>query len=390
MSELTGSRPFPCPDRDTLQAWLVGRLNSEQLVAISDHIDVCDTCGNALDAIDDSCDSLTAELRQPADDEPFDAEDECRIVAAVSGAWGFESGEVIELPDVRPDLPEGLTKIRQWDLHEIIGRGSMGLVCRATDESGHVVAIKVIPDVTRESRLKRFQREVKIACSLEHPGIVRSVAGDLEQSVAWLAMEWLDGVDLHVVLRELKQLSISNAAEIGRQVAAALAYSNDRGIVHRDLKPSNLMLRADGRICVLDFGLARVNLEDEERGLTSSAQLLGTADYIAPEQTMNPRDVDIRADLYSLGCLLFHCVLGDAPFGSERSLLKKLKAHRTQGVPPLEVHLPEAPDGFTRVIRDLCLRDRSDRPDNPADIAARLEPWADGADLLDVFQRVQQ
>lgn len=381
----------PCPDRETLLDWMVGRLKSDALLSLTEHVELCDACGDMLDRLDDSSDDLTDSLRRPSAAEPFTEDDEDRIVAVVSEVEAFSSGTHADVP-VHTEIPVGLKSIGSWELQDVVGRGSMGLVCRAIDSTtGDTAAIKIIPDVTEGRRLERFQRETVIACGLDHPGIVRAFDGGVQDGKPYLVMEWLDGLDLGTLLRRVDRLGIPDAAEVGRQVAATLEYSADQGVVHRDLKPSNLMLTSDGRIRVLDFGLARVcldagNLED----LTSSSQLLGTADYIAPEQTKDPRDVDIRADLYSLGCLLFHCVTGQPPFGNVASPLRKLEAHRSWEFPSLQEHCADAPEEFCGIIARLCMRDRTGRPATPEEAAELLEQWTDGADLSHVFNRARR
>ena len=203
------------------------------------------------------------------------------------------------------------------------------------------VAIKTIrlPEHSdRSSLIERFQREMSVIGLLQHPHIVRATDGGEEAGVYYLVMELIDGVDLSKLVRQLGALRIADACELIRQAALGLAFIHEQGLVHRDIKPSNLLLSRDGIVKVVDLGLARFALHAEgEASLTPEGSVLGTPDFMSPEQARDSRQVDGRADIYSLGCALFCLLTGRAPFSSPRfkTYAAKLLAHQQEPVPRL-------------------------------------------------------
>jgi serine/threonine protein kinase len=211
-----------------------------------------------------------------------------------------------------------------------LGSGGMGAVFLATDRrTGERVALKVI-DATDESAVERFRREARLLAGLSHPGIVRYVDhGDTAEGAPYLAMEWLDGESLGQRLSR-GGFGYDESIRVFRSLCEAVSFAHARGIVHRDIKPSNLFLvRAAGsdRVKVLDFGIARASFST--RRLTLSGTMLGTIGYMAPEQVMRAQDVDARADVFALGCVLFECLTGRSPFHGDHAvaiLAKVLRA----------------------------------------------------------------
>ncbi len=206
----------------------------------------------------------------------------------------------------------------EYRLIALVGRGGMGRVYRAEHVLlGRVVALKMVAtDQIDAEAVARFATEMLAVGRLSHPNIVschdaREIAG-----VPLLAMEWLDGHDLWAIIRRLGPLSIADTCALIAQAALGLQHAHDHGLVHRDVKPSNLMLTRDGTVKVLDLGLARFLDRSSAVGQpTKLDQILGTADYMAPEQWAEARAVDGRADLYALGCTLFCLLVGRPPFG---------------------------------------------------------------------------
>src|SRR5262249_25577460 len=179
------------------------------------------------------------------------------------------------------------------------------------------VALKVLtPECTRQPALvARFFQEMRAVGQLDHPNLVRATDAGAVDGVCFLAMDLLDGLDLGKVSSLLGPLKVADACEAVRQGALGLACLHGTGLVHRDVKPSNLFLTAVGTVKVLDFGLVRLQEVTAADGrLTGSGFVLGTADYLAPEQALDPRTSDRRADLYALGCTLYHLLTGRAPF----------------------------------------------------------------------------
>jgi serine/threonine-protein kinase len=242
-------------------------------------------------------------------------------------------------------------RIGKYELKEHIATGGMGAVYRAVDrEDGCEVALKVLaPELAaRPQTLERFRREAHHGLKLHHENIVALYELGEENGVYFLVMEFVDGVDVQTLIQRTGPMDAAQACDIVRQVALGLDHAWQTGIIHRDIKPSNILLADQGRRRVAklsDLGLA-IQAHDEECRLTRFGNTVGTVDYMAPEQARNSRSVDVRSDIYSLGCTWFHMLAGRAPF-AEGSLAERVFKHAlvaapdirqfNRGVPPCQV-----------------------------------------------------
>jgi len=259
-----------------------------------------------------------------------------------------------------------------------VGEGGMGTVYRAEDtRTGAPVAVKVLDDArTRDPQiLSRFRREARIATALRHPNIaafhdfdeavVPSTTGGARRRVVFLVIEWVAGEDLTAALQRKETFGTARLAEIARQLTSALEAAHAVGVVHRDLKPSNIRLTPDGKVKVLDFGLAKI-LESAELHRdhpptfqTSIGSLLGTAPYMAPEQLFG-RGVDARTDLFALGVVLYQMATGEVPF-SGRNIVEVLQAVSSKApVPPSRLD-PELPPALDALILRLLAKEPEGR-----------------------------
>ena len=275
-----------------------------------------------------------------------------------------------------------------------IGEGGMGIVYEAVHTPlGRRVALKVLRDhlkSTEEGRA-RFLREIKMAGRLSHPRIVRAYDARYgENEPVSLVFELLEGADLGRILKQTSRFAVSDACEVARQVAEGLGHIQEHGLVHRDIKPSNIFLSAtrdaSGNITatsakILDLGLASLTSETTEITLTTLGQVVGTIDYIAPEQIQGSNTVDIRADLYSLGCTLYHLIGGAPPFAGETGPYRKLWAHKEVVPPPLSEATPAVPKAVSDIVARLLSKDAEDRYPNPSALVDALLPFCDGSDL---------
>ena len=205
-------------------------------------------------------------------------------------------------------------------------------------------------------------------------------------------MELVEGLDLARLSDLLGPLPIADACAMARQVASALQHAHEHGLVHRDIKPSNLLLTPAGEVKMLDLGLARLFGEASvSEVLTATGAVMGTPDYMAPEQAFDPKSVDIRADLYSLGCTLYKLLAGHPPFGAPPygTLGQKLLAHAQAPVPPLRNHRPEVPEELATVVERLLAKKPEDRWRTPAEVAAALSGFVDGQKLSNLFAQAQ-
>ncbi len=263
----------------------------------------------------------------------------------------------------------GDTAFERFEIRAFAGSGGMGAVYRALDrQTNDEVALKVLHDVERG--LERFEREARILAQLHHPGVVQYVAhGRGEDGKPWLAMEWLEGEDLAVRLRR-EALNLAESVDVARRVAEALGAAHRLGIVHRDLKPSNVFLvgaRLD-HVKILDFGIAQI---DAARSVTRTGTLIGTPGYAAPEQARAEQDVDARADVFSLGCVLFECITGRAAFLGDHSiaLLAKILLEDAPRVRELRF---DVSDDLDALVGRMLAKDRAARPINGMAVAEEL------------------
>ncbi|MFI6061618.1 tetratricopeptide repeat protein [Streptomyces sp. NPDC051286] len=269
----------------------------------------------------------------------------------------------------------------RYRLLDLIGRGGMGEVWRARDESlGRHVAVKCLKPVgpqhdqsfTRILR-ERFRREARVAAALQHRGV--TVVHDFgeHEGVLYLVMELLDGRNLSQLLEDNKQhpLPVPDIVDIAEQVADALGYTHQQGIVHRDLKPANIMRLADGTVKICDFGIARLGHDvGFTSRLTGTGIAMGTPHYMSPEQ-ISGGQVDHRSDLYSLGCVLYEIATGVPPFDLDDAWAV-LVGHRDTQPEPLRTHRAELPGFFDRVVLELLAKTPEERPADAGDLRQRI------------------
>jgi serine/threonine protein kinase len=269
-----------------------------------------------------------------------------------------------------------------------LGEGGMGLVFKARHRRmGRVVALKLIApgQVSDPDALRRFQREIEAAAQLEHSNVVRAYDADQAGDVHFFVMEYVEGIDLGKLVRQRGPLPIEEACTYIRQAALGLQHAHEHGLVHRDIKPSNLLLSTrDGVVKILDLGLARLEPTgeglDEPMTLTRDGALMGTPDFLAPEQARDAHSADIRSDLYSLGCTFYYLLTAKVPFPGDSLAQKIYKQQFAEPVPLTEVR-PEIPAHVSAVVYRLMAKQPQDRYQTPAGVAADLPPLGEGSTL---------
>jgi serine/threonine protein kinase/WD40 repeat protein len=271
-----------------------------------------------------------------------------------------------------------------YQLLEPLAEGGMGTVFKARHPlMKRVVAVKVIRGqrLTAPDAVRRFEREIVVAGKLSHPNVVIAHDAVRVGNTLLLVMEYVEGADLGKLLRQRGPLPAGEACAYVRQAALGLQHAHESGLVHRDIKPSNLLVTAKGRVVkVLDMGLALLGATPEESvtALTEEGSVMGTPDYMAPEQASNAHAVDIRADVYSLGCTLYALLTGRAPFAGG-TLTQKIAAHLHAEPPPLESLRPDLPPGLLAVVRRMMAKRPEDRYQTPAAVAAAVQPFCQTA-----------
>lgn len=238
-------------------------------------------------------------------------------------------------------------------------------------------AIKVLPKsrVGDSSYLERFHREAQATAALEHVNVVRAYDVDNEGDTHYLVMEFVKGQDIQNIVNEQGGLDYELAAEYMLQAARGLAYSHAEGLIHRDVKPANLLVDEEGVVKILDLGLALFS-EDESASLTiqHNENVLGTADYLAPEQAINSHDVDRRADIYGLGCTFYFTLTGHAPF-NEGTLAQRIARHQTQMPPDIREDRPDCPRDLVAICVKMIQKKKEDRYQSCEEVVAELENW---------------
>ncbi len=273
--------------------------------------------------------------------------------------------------------------LERYKLLNELGKGGMSSVYLAEHTGMHLpVAIKVLPvkRVNEKSYLERFKREAKASFKLRHDNIAGATNFDHTGDLWYIVLDYIEGEDLHQKVKKSGPLPVRDAVEFIRQAACGLQYAHEEGLVHRDIKPANLMLDTKGTVKILDLGLALDGDDDEEGGLTKAhdEKVLGTADYLAPEQSKNSHSADPRSDIYALGCTLYYLIVGRAPF-AKGSVVERIKAHWNEPAPnPLD-ELEQPPADLDSALIDLYFRMMEKHPDarpqTAGEVAGQLDAW---------------
>jgi serine/threonine-protein kinase len=310
-----------------------------------------------------------------------------RLLARALVEWGLLTKFQAEL------LLAGRTSgflLGQYRILDELGRGGMGRVFKAVHQTmNRVVALKVLaPNLVWTDKAHRlFQREVQAAALLIHPNIVTAYDANQLDGRHYLVMEFVDGPNLEQLVRECGPLPIGLACDLIRQAAVGLQYAFEKGMVHRDVKPSNILVQpgaGDSReaYCVAkitDFGLARVSAADGDLGTGSTENrkpvVMGTPDFLSPEQARDANSVDIRSDIYSLGCTLYFLLTKKVPYPGGTSL-EKLVRQATEEPIPVEHLRTDLPADLAALVRRMMAKDAKDRFQTPGEVALALAPFA--------------
>ncbi|MDR1491967.1 MAG: serine/threonine protein kinase [Planctomycetaceae bacterium] len=269
--------------------------------------------------------------------------------------------------------------LRQYKILSHIGAGGMSTVYLAEHSvMQRRVAIKVLPQkrLGNSAYLNRFIREAQTIASLDHPNIVRAYDFDQEDDVHYIVMEYFNGRNLQEIVDEKGVPAFETAVDYIRQTALALEYAHQAGVVHRDVKPGNILVNSQGLVKVLDLGLALFDEPNYYGQLTmiQDDKILGTADYLAPEQGIDSHKVDGRADIYGLGCVLYFCLTGRPPFPTG-SVTQRLLAHQREEPKPIYKERPDVPDGLEQICRKMMAKKKEKRQQSALEVVADLQNW---------------
>ena len=369
------AQPELHPTDQTLHAYGLGQLDDASAEAVNAHLEGCPDCRQRVAAL--TSDTFLGRLRDAqARPESFRP-----AVSSTDGLSMLATGPAPAAPPPAGTLPPGLADLPNYEILRELGQGGMGTVFLARNTlMGRTEVLKVVSGhlVNRRGIIDRFLGEIRNAAKLHHPNIVAAyTAHQLGESLV-LAMEYVEGLDLSRLVKAKGPLPVANSCTYVHQAALGLQHAHEHGMVHRDIKPSNLMLAKQGNrgvVKVLDFGLAKVTSEGAvDAGLTHEGQMLGTPDYIAPEQISNARRADIRADIYSLGCTLYYLLAGKPPFRGD-SLYDILQAHHSMDARPLNLVRPEVSVELAALVAKMMAKEPERRFQTPKELAQALAPF---------------
>jgi serine/threonine protein kinase len=275
-------------------------------------------------------------------------------------------------------------RLLSYEMGPKIGAGGMGVVYQATHVwLGRTVAIKFVSAevLSDPEAVGRFRSEARAIGALEHPNIVLATDAGCVDGVHFLVTEYVDGCDLAWLIKQRGPLAVADACEVIRQAALGLQHAHEHGLVHRDVKPSNLRVDRSGVVKLLDFGLARMGAG--QTTMTGTGQMLGTLDFLAPEQASDARNVDIRADIYSLGCTFYFLLTGAPPFSGPEydTPASKIKGHLTDAPLPPTDRTMRLPLAVSSCLQRMMAKDPHDRYRTPVEVAQAMAPNVKGADL---------
>ncbi|MEM7558007.1 MAG: serine/threonine-protein kinase [Planctomycetota bacterium] len=379
-----------CPSREQLRQFLEGSVDTEKGTEITAHIEQCSSCDEVLSSLESEQIDVLQILREGARTESLLLEPEFEQlrdtfkIAQDDTAPGFEEDEQLE-PGKR---------LRDYRLIKKIGEGGMGTVYQAVHiHLAKPVAIKILPADKLQSRqsVSRFRQEMRAVGRVSHANVVSASDAGKIDGQHFLVMELVKGADLARIIQGQGTLSVADACEIVRQTAIGLQHAHDSGLIHRDVKPSNVMLATDGNVKLLDLGLAGLNKTElgstsnvvVSNRLTSFGQIMGTLDYMAPEQVTASPDVDVRADVYALGATLFQLLTGKTPCGN-RSQETSRRIEAILNAPPADISdfRDDIPVELQALLLKMLAKHPAERPQAASDVASEIASFASGSNLV--------
>ena len=392
-----------CIDQQDLKAFALGHLDDDRSEAIAAHLSACTRCEETMAGFDDTDDSMLGALREAAGEAVAlkSATPVGAVLQQIANPWsGVDHAE----------KPASTGEwIRDYELLEPLGHGGMGTVYKAVHTRlQRPVAIKLLPSrrLRDPDAVARFEREMRAIGRLDHPAIVRATDAGEADGTHFLVMDYVEGIDLSQLMKLTGPIDVASACEVIRQTSTGLQYAHDQGLIHRDVKPSNLMMEVSPKngqgsstcektatVKLLDLGLALFGAASEAVDeLTTVGQLMGTLDYMAPEQADDSHDVDARADVYSLGATMFKLLTGTAPYetSDRRTPFQKMKALATVDVPSVRTRQPGLPAEVASIVDRMLLRDPASRFQTAADVAQAVAPFCGGHRLAELTQQAME
>lgn len=376
-----------CPSAETLSEFVSSGLTDEEFDAVEEHVSSCPKCGEWLVTLDDEPLPVSVESAPKAESQSdFEASD--------------DSNESSDSTEVCADAVPG--QAGDYDVLEAVGRGGMGSIYRGRHrELNRIVALKFLPAerFSNPQARERFDREMKAAGHCDHPNIVRTYDARKLDTCHFIAMEYVDGRDAASLVVEHQRMKVADACAVAAEVAVALEYIHERQLVHRDVKPSNIMISSRGEVKLLDLGLTRFNVEEHvppeiadagpvaeimvSGNPTLDSSILGTIGYMSPEQWDSPPDIDIRADIYSLGCTLYQMLTGCPPFyGAEYQTAWRIcRAHHEIPVRPTTNLRDDVPATVEAILQKALAKSADDRFATPLEMANALAPFTESSQL---------
>jgi len=362
------------PTDQTLRAYGVGKLYGDLADSVHSHLGACADCRQRVAEV--SADTFLGRLR----DAQVRPESPAPVGPSLAGLPTTE-GSPRSTASPANSLPSGLAEHPDYEILGELGRGGMGVVYLAWNKlMGRKEVLKVVSRELMDRRgvLDRFLREIRSAAQLHHANVVSAYSAFRAGESIVFAMEYVEGQNLASYVKTQGPLPVVHACYLISQAALGLQCAHEKGLVHRDIKPSNLILAKQERravVKVLDFGLAKATREGPvEKGLTHEGQMLGTPDYIAPEQSLDATKADIRADIYSLGCTLHYLLTGAPPFQGT-SLYEVLQAHHSMEAKPLNLVRPDVPWELAAVVGKMMAKEPGRRYQTPGEVAKALRPF---------------
>jgi serine/threonine protein kinase len=383
------------PSADALHEFAVGKLDDITAAAITSHIDGCPDCCRAVAGLpgDDFLDRLRQAHSTNSTPDPAETPASGALGAMLSRQESQDQGPAISRRESMPplavpplavspiaNLPPELANNPQYKVLRELGRGGMGVVYLAKNKlMDRLEVLKVVNKalLDRPGAGERFLREIRAAAKLNHFNVVGAYSAVQAGELLAFAMEYVDGEDLAKLVQTQGPLPVVQACDYVQQAALGLQHAFEREMVHRDIKPQNLIRARDGLVKILDFGLAKVRrAKSGNTSLTDDGTMLGTPDYVAPEQTLDAANADIRADIYSLGCTLYYLLTGAPPFkGQGRD--EVVQAHLSMEAKPLTLLRPEVPVELAAVVRKMMAKDPAQRYQTPMALVDALEAFVE-------------